>query len=74
MGEYRDELTKLKREHPEMFDTLKGDQNDDPIWASQVRSNSGMFSREGEFMEKLEEAIQKDLEIYEVQRFSEFMY
>ena len=66
MGEYRDVLTKLKREHPEMFENMKDEKTEDPVWAMNMRENTGVFSREGEFMQRLEEAMQKDLEMHEV--------
>lgn len=64
LSEYRDVLAKLKREHPEMFDNVR-DEDNSSEWISAIRNNSGMFSREGEFMQKLEEAIKKDIEMHE---------
>ncbi len=42
-------------------------------WITNIKENSAIFSREGEFVQKLEEAINKDFEMHEVYFFKSFI-
>lgn len=63
----------MKKEFPELFNQEKDldklntkAEEDDPNYWRRTKSEEIPFSREPEMMEKLEEAIRKDIEMQEV--------
>jgi len=73
LSEYKDTLSRMKEDHPEMFEKQKqltdlnmvADENNPDYWDRSIKPNKNFaFSREEEFNQKLEEAIQQDFEMH----------
>lgn len=82
MSEYKQVLAQMKEEHPEMFEQSKDlknvnmtpDEQNPAYWDRSLKPNKNfVFSREEEFAQKLEDAIQQDFEMHEVKFGSLFL-